>query len=419
MADYDVGALALVVPATSGPKSTYRPAVSVRNNGIHDAIASGYLRIYAAGLLVFETELYSATITPGATGLAQAVDYWTPSAEGQYTIHAYLSTPLDQVESNNMLAPVTITITGETPPTPPVVAAHAAQHEEGGTDEVSIDGLKGRAADPQDALAHAASHQAGGSDALNVGSLQGILAQDQPTQVHSNTRHNPVMSTAAELTAHAGSVAAHTAATNLANRDTTGPETGLVTITQLASGSAVPASLYHGLRVDRLWAPTKHASIGYNRNAFTQLPGSGRQHILEIAVPEAYITDDMQLVLETSVEIVRTVGNAGTVTFSTWLDATVLSAITANLNLEFNIYALMRSTILAIPTSKISTNMLLSGEVQGSAPTPFLMCDPGVLLRNRPAGPSIAYLDVEFDGDGTDRSVIIYSGHARALSPIA
>jgi len=202
MADYDVGVLALVVPATSGPKSTYRPAVSVRNNGIHDALASGYLRIYSAGLLVFESELYSGTITPGNTGNAQTVGYWTPTEEGQYTVHAYLTTPLDQVESNNMLAPVTITITGEEPPVPPVVAAHASQHEEGGTDELSIDGLPGRAADPQTALAHAAAHQAGGSDALNVGSLQGILAQDQPAQVHSNTRHNPVMSTAAELTAH-------------------------------------------------------------------------------------------------------------------------------------------------------------------------------------------------------------------------
>jgi len=239
MADYDVGALALVVPAKSAPKATYRPAVSVRNNGIHDALASGYLRIYAAGLLVFESELYSGTIAPGATGNAQAIDYWTPTAEGNYTIHAYLSTPLDQVENNNMLAPDTIQITGETPPVPPVVAAHATQHEEDGTDEISIDGLQGRAADRQDPLDHAAQHQAGGSDALNVGGLLGVLAADQPAQVHGNTRHNPVMTTAAELTAHTGSTAVHTAATNLANRETTGPETGLVKSTQLALGSEV------------------------------------------------------------------------------------------------------------------------------------------------------------------------------------
>jgi hypothetical protein len=253
MADYDVGAVALVTPAKSAPKTTYRPAVSVRNNGLHDALASGYLRIYSAGLLVFESEIYSATIPAGATGLAQAVDYWTPTAEGFYTIHAYVSCPLDQVESNNMLAPVTIEITGATPPTPPVVTAHAAQHEEGGTDEVSIDGLQGRAADPQTPLDHAAQHQAGGSDALNVGSLQGVLAQDQPAQVHGNTRHNPIMTTAAELTAHAGSTAAHTAATNLANRETTGPYTGLVTLTQLALGSKVVPVGDRYIRQDMYW----------------------------------------------------------------------------------------------------------------------------------------------------------------------
>jgi len=241
MADYDVGVLALVVPAKSAPKATYRPAVSVQNMGIHDALASGYLRIYAAGLLEFESELYSATIPAGATGNAQTVDYWTPQSEGTYTIHAYLSTPLDQVESNNMLAPVTIEITGAAPPTPPVVTAHAAQHEDGGTDELSIDGLQGRTADPQSPLAHAAQHQAGGSDALNVGSLSGVLAQDQPAQVHSNSRHNPTMSTAAELTAHAGSTAVHTVATNLANRETTGLDAGLVPLTQLAGGSEVLA----------------------------------------------------------------------------------------------------------------------------------------------------------------------------------
>lgn len=254
MADYDVGTLALVVPAKSAPRATYRPAVSVRNNGIHDALASGYLRIYAAGLLIFESELYSATIPAGNTGTAQAIDLWTPPDIGFYTIHAYLSCPLDQVEYNNMLAPVTIEITSETPPKPPTVPAHAPQHEDGGTDEVSIDGLKGRAADRQDPVDHASQHQAGGSDALNVGSLQGVLAQDQPAQTHGNTRHNPVMSTAAELTAHAGSIAVHTAATNLANRETTGPETGLLKHTQMMLGTQVLPVGDKYLRSDRYYA---------------------------------------------------------------------------------------------------------------------------------------------------------------------
>ena len=67
------------------------------------------------------------------------------------------------------------------------------------------------------------------------------------------------MTTAAELTAHAGSVAAHTAATNLANRDTTGPDSGLVTATQLATGSEAGSTDNSSrfLNLSRLWAHPK------------------------------------------------------------------------------------------------------------------------------------------------------------------
>jgi hypothetical protein len=326
VADYDVGSIALVVPSSSAPRATYRPAVSVRNNGIHDALASGYLRIYFADLLVFETELYSATIQPGNTGTAQAVDYWTPTAEGPYTIHAYLSTPLDQVESNNMLQPVTIEITGATPPVPPVVTAHAAQHEEGGTDEVSIDGLQGRTADPQSPLDHAAQHQAGGADALNVGSLQGVLAQDQPAQAHGNTRHNPAMATAELLSLHQGAAVVHSAATNLANRDLSGPRAGLVTELQLVTGTEVPDTsdnpLKAGIRADGFYGPVnavhhaaKHAPGGLDPISFppsgtpileqtTQMividSQSPETVVARLDVPQAYKSESLGLVMKTS-----------------------------------------------------------------------------------------------------------------------
>lgn len=236
MADYDVGVLGLSSPPPSAVLTSYRPAVSVRNNGIHNAVASGYLRIYSAGLLVFQTEVYSGTLTPGVAGTADAIDYWTPETEGTYIIQGYLSTPLDQVEPNNNLNPVTVIVTGAEPPEPPTVPLHASQHEEGGEDPVNVDGLLGTLHDPQPAQSHGAQHQVGGSDALNVGSLQGILAQDQPAQVHSNTRHNPVMATADALASHAAQIAVHTAATNLANRLTTGPLTGLVPDAQVSLG---------------------------------------------------------------------------------------------------------------------------------------------------------------------------------------
>jgi len=343
MADYDVGAVALVVPAKSSPRSTYRPAVSVRNNGIHDALASGYLRVYAAGLLTFETELYSGTITPGATGLAQATDYWTPESAGFYVIHAYLSTPLDQVESNNMLQPVTIEITGAAPPTPPVVTAHAAQHEEGGTDEVSIDGLQGRTADPQTPLAHAAQHQAGGSDALNVGSLQGVLAQDQPAQVHSNTRHNPVMCTKAEIVAHQGSNAVHTVATNLANRETTGPLTGLVPSAQLASGSEIGGTddtLF--LARYRTWK--KIPNLGANAGPILVNPGP--KTLLFLPVPAIWLSTETQILIESAVAINAHGAPGPTVSLSLLLNNLTLLPLDFSTPLTALIPAKIRASII-------------------------------------------------------------------------
>jgi hypothetical protein len=257
--DYDVAVTGLSSPPPSAVLTPYRPAVSVRNNGLHAALASGYVRIYSAGLLIFETEVYSGTLAPGATGTADGVDYWTPPAEGPYIVQGYVTTPLDQVEPNNNLSPTTIFVAGGPVPPTPTVPLHAAQHEEGGVDPINVDGLPGVLADRQTPSSHASQHQAGGSDALNVGSLQGILAQDQPAQVHSNTRHSPVMSTAAELTAHSGSSAAHTAATNLANREISGPEVGLVKSAQLSVTTEVADpgddETKAALRVDRKWGP--------------------------------------------------------------------------------------------------------------------------------------------------------------------
>ena len=264
--DYDVEAVALVTPPASSVIQSYRPAVSVRNNGVYSALASGYIRIYAADLLIFESEIYSTTIAPGATGLAQAQDYWTPPAVGDYMIFGYVSCHLDQYEPNNNLAPTTIKVTGLPPPTPPPVTPHAAQHEEGGLDEVSIDGLKGKTADKQSPLEHVSSHQAGGADQLNVGALIGELAQDQNPKTHSNAKHDPQMATASALSSHQAATTAHSAATNLANRETTGPLAGQVPQAQLSVGTAEPeqgdSQDALGLRFDRFMGyvnPIHHA----------------------------------------------------------------------------------------------------------------------------------------------------------------
>ena len=258
MADYDVGVIALTTPAASAPLAQTRPVVSVRNNGIHDAVASGYIRIYSAGLLVYQSEAYSDTIGPGETRPASAVDYWTPETEGTYIVQGYFSTPLDQVEPNNNLQPTKVVISGIVPPPPTPVALHASQHEEGGADELSIEDLPGRAADQQRPINHASDHELGGTDPVNVDGMPGVLAQSQTPKVHA-TSHKVgggdglsvlALPDATDLELIARKGAANGYAGLGAN--------SLVPIAQLAPlGAAVDAS---ALRKDQSWGPTNPVS---------------------------------------------------------------------------------------------------------------------------------------------------------------
>lgn len=249
MADYDVAAVGLSVPANPSPLDTYRPAISVKNNGLYDAIATGTISIYKAGLLVFSAAVTSGTINPGETGLALAASEWTPDEEADYVIYGYVTTDKDQVEPNNNLQPSTVTISGAPPPPPVVVPAHAQQHQDGGSDELSVEGLPGKLADDQTAEAHVASHQVGGSDQLSLDGLSGQAAEAQRADVHGNEAHSPDMASQAELTTHANGILRHDAATNLANRETSGDRAGVVVEAQLGDQSEVPLS---GQNEDRL-----------------------------------------------------------------------------------------------------------------------------------------------------------------------
>jgi hypothetical protein len=70
------------------------------------------------------------------------------------------------------------------------VTPHAAQHEDGGADEIIADGLHGLLADAQTPRDHKDSHAAGGSDELSVAGLHGTLADGQPTADHHETHED-------------------------------------------------------------------------------------------------------------------------------------------------------------------------------------------------------------------------------------
>ena len=63
--------------------------------------------------------------------------------------------------------------------------AHADDHENGGSDEISVAGLSGLLADGQTPLPHDTSHQNGGTDEISVAGLSGLLADPQTPLGHA------------------------------------------------------------------------------------------------------------------------------------------------------------------------------------------------------------------------------------------
>lgn len=269
MADIDVGVLSLSTPPTSAPRTTYRPAVQVRNNGVAAAVASGSLSIFdlATGLKVTDLALGPKTINPGVTASVLAQLTWTPAAGDvgkTFMFYGFVSCPEDMVPANNYLAPVYVAVTGETPPPAPV-ADHAQQHEDGGGDELNVTGLSGALGEPQTPTDHAAAHQSDGADQLDVSGLPGLLAEPQPPAVHSNTAHTvpycALEDAAALVAGHNVANPAHELSANLehvANKDQPEGYPGLdaeshVTPSVLAPTFGVPAARY--LKFDPLASP--------------------------------------------------------------------------------------------------------------------------------------------------------------------
>jgi len=252
MPDYDIQAVGLATPPVAAPVASYRPAVLVRNNGIHPATVTGYLRIYRReppGELLETHNLALSNLAAGAQGNAQSSGFWTPTQADigrEYLFTAHVDTDNDQNPTNNDLSPVTIIVTAAAPPPPPAVLPHAPQHENGGQDELELDDLRGTLADPQTPTAHSATHEIAGADVLDVtglsgvlaqgqpiadhhsthengqgdqvyvGGLHGVLADNQPSIVHDNAKHNPNYATTTELSNHLiDTTAVHSVAANL------------------------------------------------------------------------------------------------------------------------------------------------------------------------------------------------------------
>lgn len=220
MADIDVGVLYLAVPPQTAPKTTYSPAVRVRNNGIHARVASGYIRVYDkdTGLLVHSFGVVSPELDPGQEGNAVASTTWdlTEAVVGkQYVVSGWCSCAGDMDPSNNVLDSSIITVAETPPPPPPPVEPHASQHEDGGDDQINLDGLHGQPADPQPYANHAAKHMTDGDDQISIAGLAGQAADPQIPTSHGNERHVVPFATSSELGSHEADTNTHEVAENL------------------------------------------------------------------------------------------------------------------------------------------------------------------------------------------------------------
>jgi len=260
--DYNVAAVSLASPPVPAFLQPYRPAIVVKNEGIHDADVTGMLRIYrrSTGLMIFAAPLAVAAVPPGETRQAIASIYWTPDEVGDYLVQGFVTTDRDQDPDDNQLPSVTVPVSSEPPPPPPVVPIHATQHEADGDDALNVDGLHGRLAETQSPAAHASSHGPAGVDTLSVNGLHGVLADAQPVEVHGNAQHSPAMATQSGLNDHDQDPAAHTLSSGLEHVSRRGVADGYpslngaghVPVDQLGTGGVVAGRF---LRNDSTWQP--------------------------------------------------------------------------------------------------------------------------------------------------------------------
>jgi hypothetical protein len=105
---------------TSPPSSAriiqYRPAVSFINSGDVLAYLTGTLLIrnVAAGRVEYAGQLTGAPVAPGATGIAQCSELWTPTTGQSYTVEASIFIGNAVASAAATAPPLSVTTPGAT-----------------------------------------------------------------------------------------------------------------------------------------------------------------------------------------------------------------------------------------------------------------------------------------------------------------
>ena len=184
----DVRPIAFVAPIDEQVLDDILPAVSVKSLVDEGGYVTGRVAVYrqSLGVKLYESVLHPATIAAGETITMTAETIFSPGAvvDDDYFIMCYISAINTHSghTCSNVLGPYTFDI--KPGPMGPAPAAHHTTHENGGIDEISVTGLSGLLADPQDPTAHHLTHQLGGSDPIDVTGLPGSASgnvEDLPT----------------------------------------------------------------------------------------------------------------------------------------------------------------------------------------------------------------------------------------------
>ncbi|MGQ9676543.1 MAG: hypothetical protein ACUVX1_12850 [Chloroflexota bacterium] len=147
----------------TGSLTTYFDNVSVARNIPEGSMALGNYVILA--------------IPGGNPKDACVVATWpggTPPATGDMLKSVYDTNDDGTVDNSQKLQGSTKAEVQDHPP-----KAHKTSHQQGGTDQINLEGLSGLLTTPQTPAGHKTSHQLGGSDQINVTGLSGELADNQ------------------------------------------------------------------------------------------------------------------------------------------------------------------------------------------------------------------------------------------------
>ena len=143
----DVRITAYIVPIAEQPQASLTPVISVRNYADEGAVITGLIRIYreSTGLLIWASELAVTQLnTMTSANIAALTPFDPPApADDDYFVKA------DIVATSYLPGPpITATLGAwhfdiKTPPMGEAPAGHHVTHENGGSDEVTIEGLDG------------------------------------------------------------------------------------------------------------------------------------------------------------------------------------------------------------------------------------------------------------------------------------